>query len=181
MSELPGENYRRCFDWKMIKLDDYEIVRATEDDREDIMSLYNMQKGQEFCPWSDDYPSDETIDFDLSRDALFVLKNEGNIEAAISLEEDEAVDALDCWSKDLTPVGELARLAVLPEKQGEGWGRIMLYFGMEELKRRGYRGVHFMVNKYNIKAIRCYETFGFDKVGECFMYDQDFLCYEKEL
>ena len=31
------------------------------------------------------------------------------------------------------------------------------------------------------KAIRCYATFGFNVVGECFMYDQDFLCYEKEL
>ena len=56
----------------------------------------------------------------------------------------------------------------------------MLQFGMDELQRRGCKGVHFLVNKYNVKAIRCYEVFGFDKVGECHMFEQDFLCYEKE-
>ena len=56
---------------------DYEIVLANEEDRTEILSLYDMQKGREFCPWSDDYPSNETIDFDLSRDALYVLKRDG--------------------------------------------------------------------------------------------------------
>ena len=35
---------------------DYEIVLANEEDRTEILSLYDMQKGREFCPWSDDYP-----------------------------------------------------------------------------------------------------------------------------
>ena len=29
---------------------DYEIVLANEEDRTDILSLYDMQKGREFCP-----------------------------------------------------------------------------------------------------------------------------------
>ena len=37
------------------------------------------------------------------------------------------------------------------------------------------------MNKYNIKAIRSYEVFGINKVGECHMYDQDYICYEKKL
>ena len=159
---------------------DYDIVMATEEDRKEIMALYKAQLGREFCPWNEDYPSNETIDYDLSRDALFVLKTEGKIAAAISLEEDEDVDRLECWSKDISPSGELARLAVLPEVQNKGFGRIMLGFGMEELKRRGYRGTHFLVNRYNVKALRSYAAFGFDVVGECHMYDQDFLCYEKD-
>ena len=163
----------------MIK--DYEIVMATEEDRSELLSLYNMQKGREFCPWSDDYPTDTEIDWDLSRDALFVMKADGVIKAAISLEKDEAVDVLPYWSKDLESAGELARLAVLPDEQGQGIGRIMLEYGMAELRRRGHKAVHFLVNKYNVKAIRCYEVFGFDKVGECHMYEQDFLCYEKKL
>ena len=32
---------------------DYEIVLATEGDRAEILSLYDMQKGREFCPWSE--------------------------------------------------------------------------------------------------------------------------------
>jgi ribosomal protein S18 acetylase RimI-like enzyme len=57
----------------------------------------------------------------------------------------------------------------------------MMQFGMDELKRRGYRGIHMLVNRHNVKAIRCYAVFGFNVVGECHMFDQDFLCYEKEL
>jgi len=160
---------------------DYEIVMATEENREEILALYKTQIGKEFCPWDEHYPSNETIDWDFERDALFVLKIDGVIKAAISLEKDEDVDRLPCWNRELEPEGELARVAVLPEEQGKGLGRILMKFGMEELKRRGCKGIHILVNKYNKKAIRCYAVFGFNNVGECHMYDQDFLCYEKEL
>ena len=160
---------------------DYNIVMATEADRDELLSLYRVQHGRKFCPWSDDYPSDETIDFDLSRDALFVMKMNGSIIAAISLDEDEDVNNLPYWNDELSPEGELSRLAVLPSMQGKGIGRIMMQFGMDELKRRGYRGIHILVNKYNTKAIRSYAVFGFNVVGECHLFEQDFLCYEKEL
>ena len=135
---------------------DYEIVKATEDDRKEIMALYKMQLGREFCPWDEGYPSDETIDFDLSRDALFVLKSDGIIKAAVSIEKDEDVEKLECWDEKLKPSGELARLAVHPDEQNKGLARIMLKFGMEELRKRGFKGIHFLVNKLNIKAIHSY-------------------------
>lgn len=64
---------------------DYEIVLATDGDRAEILSLYDMQKGREFCPWSEEYPSNETIDFDLSRDALYVLKKDGKIDELVKV------------------------------------------------------------------------------------------------
>ena len=160
---------------------EYKIVMGTEEDRNEILALYKAQIGREYCPWDEGYPSNEAIDWDLSRDALYVLKMNGKIKAAVSIEEDEEVDLLPCWDKNLAPVGELARLAVLPDVQNKGLGRMMLKFGMDELKRRGFKGIHILVNKYNVKAIRCYAVFGFRMVGECHMYEQDFLCYEKEL
>lgn len=160
---------------------EYKIVPATENDKAEILSLYKAQIGRENCPWTEDYPSSETIDFDLKRDALFVLKTDGKIKAAISLEEDEDVDNLSCWDKTLAPEGEVAKVAVLPEAQNKGLGKIMMQYAMDELKRRGYKGIHILVNKHNIKAIRCYEVFGFNTVGECHMYEQDFLCYERKL
>ena len=158
-----------------------EIVSATENDREQVLKLYQAQKGREFCAWDEDYPSNETIDYDLSRDALFVMKEEGRVIAAISVEIDEDVDGLDCWNRDLFPGGGLARLAVDPKMQNRGIGRKMLEYGMNALRKQGYKSIHFLVNKHNIKAIRCYAGFGFDVAGECFMFDQDFFCYEKAL
>lgn len=158
-----------------------EIILATENDREQILELYQAQKGREFCAWDEDYPSVETIRFDLSRDSLFVMKENGKVIAAISIEEDMDVDNLDCWNKALFPGGELARVAVDPSFQSMGIGQKMMEYGMKALKERGYKSIHFLVNKHNIKAIKCYAHFGFDVVGECYMYDQDFLCYEKTL
>ena len=160
---------------------DYEIVKASAGDKDEVLALYRAQIGREFCPWNEDYPSEDEIDLDLSRDALFVLKTDGQIKAAISLEEDEDVDSLECWSTDLKPSGSIARVAVIPDEQSKGYGRIMLQYAMDELKRRGYKGIHFLVNKHNVKAIRSYAVFGFDVVGECHMFEQDFLCYEKRL
>ena len=160
---------------------DYEIVKASAGDKSAVLALYRAQIGREFCPWNEDYPSEYEIDFDLSRDALFVLKTDGQIKAAISFEEDEDVDSLECWSADLKPSGSIARVAVMPDEQSKGYGRIMLQYAMDELKRRGYKGIHFLVNKHNVKAIRSYAVFGFDVVGECHMFEQDFLCYEKRL
>ncbi len=157
------------------------ILLATENYRKQILELYKAQKGREFCPWNEDYPSDETISFDLSRDSLFIMKEDGKVIAAISIELDEDVDKLECWNRDLFPGGELARVAVDPSYQSRGIGRRMMEHGMSVLKQRGYKSIHFLVNKHNIKAIKCYASFGLDVVGECFMYEQDFLCYEKEL
>jgi ribosomal protein S18 acetylase RimI-like enzyme len=157
------------------------IVAATPEDKDEILKLYKAQIGREFCPWTDEYPSIETMDFDLSRDSLFIMKDEGKIVAAVSIDKDEEVENLSCWSKSLVPGGELSRLAVLPEYQNKGIARQMLLHGMKTLKERGFKSIHFLVNRYNEKALRSYAVFGFNKVGECHMYEQDFFCYEKEL
>lgn len=44
-----------------------------------------------------------------------------------------------------------------------------------------YLSVHFLVNKYNTKAIRSYDALDFQIVRECDLYDQPYLCYEKAL
>ena len=70
---------------------------------------------------------------------------------------------------------------VVSFKQNRGLAKAMLRFGMEELKRRGFCGVRFMVNKTNAKAIRSYASFGFHVAGKCHIYEQDMFCYEKKL
>ena len=55
----------------------YAIVNATEEDREELLALYKAQIGRECCPWDEEYPGEESIDWDLSRDALYVLGSAG--------------------------------------------------------------------------------------------------------
>ena len=157
------------------------IEYATEKDRAQLLALYRAQVGKEFCPWDDEYPGNETIDYDLSRNALIIMREGNEIIAAISLEEDEDVDGLEFWSPDLQPSGNMARLAVSPNEQNKGIAKIMMQFGLDELKKQGKKSVHFLVNRHNIKAIKSYSKFGYNVVGECNMFEQEFLCYEKEL
>lgn len=88
------------------------IVAATEENKEEILKLYKIQLGREFCPWDDSYPGMKEIEFDLGRESLFVM-----------------IDG----------------------------------------------------QEINVKALRSYAVFGFDTVGECSLFGQPFLCYEKSL
>ena len=161
---------------------EYRIEMATEADADAVLRLYGEQIGREFCFWDEDYPGEETITYDLSRDALFIMRNEsGEIIAAISIELDEDVNRLDCWTPSLQPAGEFARLAVTPACQNRGLARKMVAYVLDKLRERGFRSVHILVNRDNIKAIRSYAHTGFRTAGECEMYEQHFLCYEKEL
>ncbi len=160
----------------------YQIYPATAGQAEDILALYKMQIGREFCPWDAHYPTENEIAFDLSRNALFVMVNNANqIIATVSIDEDEAVNALPCWTPSLQPGGELARLAVHPDYQNQGIARQMLAYGMKMLAKRGFKSIHFLVNKHNKKALRSYAAFQFPVVGECELFDQPFYCYEKAL
>lgn len=157
------------------------IEHANSADRQEILKLYKIQLGREFCPWNEYYPGEEEIDFDLSRDSLLVMREDGKIIAAISIDDDEAVKSLPFWSEDLQPSGEVSRLAVLPEYQNRGIAREMIYKAMEVLKERGFVSIHFLVNRLNTKAMKSYEKLNFNKVGEIEIFNQPMFCYEKKL
>lgn len=157
------------------------IELAKSNDKEEILQLYKAQLGKKYCPWNEYYPEVQEIDFDLSRDSLFVMRDEGKIIAAISIDDDESVTNLPYWTPRLQPGAELSRLAVAIDYQSQGLAKKMIIYGMKEIKKRGFKSLHFLVNKTNLKALKCYDAFGFDKVGECEFYNQPMLCYEKEL
>lgn len=159
-----------------------QIMAAVPADADEVLRLYKAQLGREFCPWNEFYPEKDTIAYDLERNALFLMKNEaGEILAAISLDQDEQVESMDCWDPKLQPGGEISRLAVHPDYQNQGLARQMIRFSMRELARRGKKSIHYLVNRNNVKALRSYAHLGFPEVGTCEMYGQPFLCCEQSL
>ena len=72
----------------------YIIENASPKDKEEILALYNIQKGREFCPWDEHYPTMNEVEFDLSRDSLFIIRDNGQIIAAASIDYDEQVEFL---------------------------------------------------------------------------------------
>ncbi len=158
------------------------FTQASKKDKSEILTLYRSLAGTEFCAWTEEYPGEIDIEGDLSRDGLFCLKDEkGEIVGVISIDQDENVERLTCWSKELQPSAELSRIGVRVENQNQGIARKLLQHAMEELRRRGKRSVHLLVCKTNKKAIRSYEKLNFEVVGECRMFGEGWWCYEKAL
>lgn len=183
--------------------DNMEFRRAKREEAEEILRLYRSLIGTEYCVWTEDYPTEREVEFDLSRDALFCLHEitsesdrreqgtglseerlpemRGRLMGVISIDDDPEVKALPCWSADLTPVAELSRLGVAAEYQNRGIARILLQEAMAELKELGYKAVHILVAKDNVKALRSYEKLQFTTAGECELFGHSYWCYEKEL
>ncbi len=158
-----------------------KIYAARDEDKQEILNLYRTML---FGPadWNEYYPNEDTIEFDLSRDALFVMKNdEGQIIAAISIDEDEAVDKLDCWDKALIPSAELSRLCVRKDMQNRGIAKEMMRYVFDILKKEGKKGVHILVKTGHKAAFSSYGALGFKAVGECNMFGKDFICMELKL
>ena len=108
------------------------IGKAKKEDVESILKLYKSQLGEPFCAWDDGYPCEENIADDLSRESLFIMKDgNGDILAAISVDQDENVENLTCWTPKLQPGAELSRLAVRLDLQNGGIAREMIRFGMD--------------------------------------------------
>ena len=168
-----------------------EFRRARREEAEEILQLYRSLIGTEYCVWTENYPTEREVEFDLSRNALFRLSvrqtaeplpvTRGRLMGTISIDDDPEVEALSCWSEDLTPVAELSRLGVAVEYQNRGIARILLQEAMAELKSQGYKAAHILVAKDNVKALRSYEKLHFTTAGECELFGHSYWCYEKEL
>ena len=116
------------------------------------------------------------------RNALFVMKNEcGRIIAAISIDKDEEVDALPCWSGELKPSAEFSRLCVSRDMQNKGIAKQMIGYVFEILRKKGKRSVHILVREGHSAALALYSAVGFGTVGECTMFGKKFVCMEIEL
>lgn len=157
------------------------ICIAKQEDAEEILALYRtFLYGA--ADWNEYYPNEDTIRFDLSRNALFVMKNEeGQIIAAISIDDDDDVDSLSCWDKELAPSAEFSRLCVRSDMQGKGIAGKMIDYVFEKLREEGKRSVHILVKTGHTKALSLYSSKGFKTVGECKLFGKDFICMEIKL
>ena len=53
--------------------DNMEFRKAKREEAEEILQLYQSLIGTEYCVWTENYPTEREVEFDLSRNALFCL------------------------------------------------------------------------------------------------------------
>ena len=155
----------------------FKTAKMTE--AEEILAFYHSFIGAEGCTWDDGYPAMEHVCMDIEKENLFLVRDEKGIVATISIDSDAQVDAIDKW--EIANSREAARLAVRKDMQGKSIARNMLLLLMEELKERGYEGIHFLVSPDNPAALASYRKLAFENRGIVNMYGRDWYCYEKKI
>lgn len=157
------------------------VMAAREEDSEEILALYrSMLYGP--ADWNEQYPNEDTIKFDLSRNALYVMKNpEGEIIATISIDLDMEVEGLGCWNPKLAPGAELSRLGVRKDMRNKGIAKQMMHYVFDILRKQGKRSVHILVKTGHKAALKAYSDIGYRLVGECTLFGKEFVCMEIEL
>ncbi len=153
--------------------------KATIEEAQEIVEFYRSFIGTEGCTWDMGYPAMPHVLMDIENENLFLVRDEKGIVATISIDSDASVDALPNWT--FSNAKEAARLGVRTDMQNRGIARKMLSRLMDELQQRGYEGIHFLVSPGNPAAVASYEKLAFDKRGEAFLYDHNWLCYEKRI
>lgn len=158
------------------------IRKARVEDISEIMCLYHSLIGTNGCTWSEDYPTLYDVESDLAKSSLYVLCDENNkILGVAAAGEDTELEHLKCWSRDIKRVCDLARIGVRCEYQGEGLGEMLVRYIEKDVVKRDFDGIHFLVSKTNPSALALYDKLNYSNVGEAYIYDVNWYCYEKKL
>lgn len=160
---------------------EYRIEMATEENIEEILSIYHSLIGKDGCTWDFNYPNIDDVKNDIDKKSLYILLKDKKIIAVAAAGEDNELKELDCYSKNITVPCDLARIAVRTEYQNKGIAKYLISYIEKQVVKRGFDGIHFLVSKNNPHAKAVYDKMNYICCGECIMYDKDWYCYEKKL
>lgn len=158
-----------------------KFARAQRQDALPLLRLYRLCANQPQSTWNEYYPSPVEVREDLDFGGLYVLRDAHRIVACASLIlPDEVAETGDVFTPASKPCA-LARLGVLPDCQGRGYGKAMLCSMLHVARAQGYDAVRLLVGADNTPAIHLYEETGFIAVGETDAYDEHWLQMERLL
>lgn len=166
-------------------MEEMRIERARLEDADAVYALYHSLVDAPYSTWSEEYPSWDDVMEDVSRGWTIVMRTaDGRIAAAIALlpgEQEPEFETIAPWYPDAKRWACPARLGVALDMQGKGIARHMLSVAMDFAREDGCDSVRFLVAKRNPIAQRSYAKLDFDICGECEMWGEQWLCYQKRL
>ncbi|XLS29094.1 GNAT family N-acetyltransferase [Flavobacteriaceae bacterium M23B6Z8] len=163
-----------------------QIRPATQNDIADILQvtkacdLYMRSKG--ILQWTENYPSREAFETDVSRGELFALLKDKTIIGCITISEiiDEVYKPV-VWLTQTSKHKYVHRLAVHPHHQRKGYARHLMDFAENLALEDRCISVRLDTFSLNMGNQKFYESRGYQKLGEIFFPLQSkhpFYCYE---
>lgn len=163
-----------------------ELRPAREEDLPRVVRLFSgavrrmRENGIE--QWDEIYPDADILSSDIQKREMYLLETDGNISAAVVLNEDQPPEYTAVpWKFDANPVAVVHRLCVAAESQGKRLGVGTLLLSEELLKKRGYRCIRLDAFPRNPAAMRLYPSCGYRFAGRVTFRKGLFNVYEKLL
>ena len=152
----------------------FEIRLAEPENAEEVMRLYRSLVGTKGLTWNENYPLLEDVERDISEKSLYIAVSDGEIVGAAGAGIDEDAEGLS----SIENACNLYRVGVRRDFQRKGIAGKLLEFIKNDVGKRGFGGMFFLVAKGNEPALKLYEKHGFKRKGEAFLLGFDFWCYE---
>ena len=166
-----------------------QIEKAKTEDIEALMALFGkctkalLSAGIQ--QWNGTYPTVAIFQKDIEAECVFIVKENDKLLATITLNahQDEQYKAIR-WKYPSEKVLVIHRLAVSPDAQGKGWGKVLCDFSESFGLQNGYEVIR--LDAYSDNPVSCglYEKLNYHRAGGyCWFHGNElpFYCYEKRL
>lgn len=161
------------------------ITKGQRQDLSDIISIISeckeLMKSQGIFQWDEDYPTIDIVENDIDDGNCYVMKDNNRSVAYVAInEEEEGLNRTVCSTNEGKSLA-IHRLCVHPTFQGKGIAKTILKFIEEFSNKNNYACIRLDAYSENKNALKLYENFGYNKVGEVFFPGRKlpFYCYEK--
>lgn len=164
-------------DIRLAKKEDIELLNLLF---KEVIKDMNKNK---ISMWNDIYPFCE-FENDISNKNMYIIIDEGEVVGSFVLSDNYDPDFDNImWKYNSEKWISINRLAVLPQKQGQGYAKEAMKYIENNASLNKYENIRLTVYEKNKNAIGLYEKFGFERVknGKYFINDMMFIGYEKNI
>lgn len=139
-------------DMKFVSYEDKYFEQYVEGLR---TSFYEMRRVHDFQPHlCCEFSKEKREELLSSKDNIILLLVNGNLIASVKINDN----------------GSLGPIFVVPSYQGNGYGRIITQFAINEATYRGMRNITLDVVEWNIRALNLYLSLGFNIIQTTHYY-----------
>lgn len=159
---------------------------ATLSDLESICTLFTQvithMDANGIPQWDEVYPNREDFSEDIARKELYIAEKDGMVAAAYVLNTDcDPQYAKAAWRYPAATYQVIHRLCISPNFQKQGLGKATVEDILERTKAWGIESIRLDAFKANPSAVRLYQHFGFEIVGNAVFRKGAFYLMEKRL
>ena len=140
---------------------------------------------QNIYQWNKYYPSLHVLEKDIQEENLLVIEIKGTVWGCImfSEEKDPVYNTIDWLTPDNSNI-YVHRLAIHPNKQGQGYGFRLMNFVEKQAANTQIESIRLDTFSQNPRNIKFYSKRGYKKLGDVYFLNQSpfpFHCFEKVL